>query len=156
MVIEATICHIIRGRKLLLKKATRGISVGKWNAPGGKLEPGETPEQCARREVLEETGLRVSKLFHHGSLTFVMDGGKTVHTRAQVFSAQDAKGRATSSVEGEVRWYPLYKLPEGQMWEDDKFWVPLVLRGIRFDATFTYDEANRHVIWFSIVSRPAD
>ena len=51
MVIEATICHIIRGRKLLLKKATRGISVGKWNAPGGKLEPGETPEQCARREI---------------------------------------------------------------------------------------------------------
>ena len=156
MVIEATICHVIRDRRLLLKKATRGISVGKWNAPGGKLEPGETPERCARREVAEETGLRVSRLFHHGSLTFVMDGGRTLHTRAQVFSAHDAKGRARSSVEGEVRWYPIDKLPEAQMWEDDKFWVPLVLRGIRFDAKFTYDEANRHVIGFSIVSRPAE
>ena len=155
MVIEATICHIIRGRKLLLKKATRGISVGKWNAPGGKLEPGETHVQCARREVLEETGLRVSNLFYHGTLTFLMDGGKTLHTRAQVFSAHDAKGRARSSAEGAVRWYPLDSLPESQMWEDDEFWVPLVLHGIRFDATFTYDEANRHVIGFSIVSRPA-
>jgi 8-oxo-dGTP diphosphatase len=155
VVIEATICQIIRGRKLLLKKATRGISVGKWNAPGGKLEPGETPEQCARREVLEETGLRVSKPLYHGTLTFIMDGGKNLHTRAHVFSSRDAKGTARSSAEGEVRWYPLDKLPS-QMWEDDQYWVPLVLKGIRFDATFTYDDANRHIIGFSIVSRPAD
>jgi len=156
VVIEATICHIIRRRKLLLKKGTRGISIGKWNAPGGKLEPGETPVQCARREVLEETGLRVSDLFYHGTLTFLMDGGKTLHTRAHVFSAHDAKGRARSSAEGPVKWYPLDSLPESQMWEDDEYWVPLVLRGIRFDARFTYDEANRHVIGFSIASRPAD
>ena len=94
MVIEATICHVFRGRRLLLKKANRGISVGKWNAPGGKLEPGETPEQCARREVFEETGLRVPKLFYHGTLSFFMDGGKTLHTRAHVFSTHDPKGRA--------------------------------------------------------------
>lgn len=155
MVIEATICHIIRGRKLLLKKATRGISVGKWNAPGGKLEPGETPEECARREVLEETGLRVSDLLYHGALTFIMDGGKTLHTRAHVFSTRHAKGNPQSSVEGPVRWYPLGKLPKAQMWEDDDFWVPLVLRGVRFNATFTYDAANRHVTGFSISSWPA-
>ncbi len=152
MVIEATICHIIRGKKLLLKKATRGISVGKWNAPGGKLEPGEAPEECAKREVFEETGLRVSDLFYHGTLTFVMDGGKTLHTRAHVFSTRNAKGRARSSAEGPVRWYPIGKLPHGQMWEDDDFWVPLVLRSIRFEARFTYDEANRHVVGFAITS----
>ncbi len=154
MVIEATICHIIRGKKLLLKKATRGISEGKWNAPGGKLEPGETPEECAKREVLEETGLRVSGLFYHGTLTFMMDGGKTLHTKAHVFSTRNAKGRARSSVEGPVRWCPIGKLPRGQMWEDDDFWVPMVLRSIRFNATFTYDAANRHVVGFSISSWP--
>ena len=156
MVIEATICQLVRGRKILLKKATRGISVGKWNAPGGKLELGETPEQCVIREVHEETGLRISKPLYHGTLTFVMDGGKNLHTRAHVFSSHDAKGRARSSAEGEVRWYPLGKLPEANMWEDDQYWVPLVLRGIRFDARFSYDEANRHVIGFSIVSSRAD
>jgi len=133
--------------------ATRGISVGKWNAPGGKLERGETPEQCVRREVLEETGLKVSKPFHHGRLTFLMDGGKTLHTKADVFSTRNATGRTRSSVEGEVRWFPMDRLPLEEMWDDDQFWIPLVLRGIRFDATFTYDAANSHVTGFSITFR---
>jgi 8-oxo-dGTP diphosphatase len=154
LVIQATICHVIRGPKLLLKKANRGISVGKWNAPGGKSEPGESPEACARREVLEETGLRVSGLFYHGALTFVMDGGRNLHTVAHLFSTTKATGRARSSDEGSVRWFSLDGLPYDEMWEDDQLWVPLMLKGFRFDATFTYDEANRHVTAFSIASRP--
>jgi 8-oxo-dGTP diphosphatase len=152
LVIEATICHVIRGRRLLLKKASRGFSVGKWNAPGGKCEPGEKPEECARREVLEETGLLISGLFYHGALTFVMDGGKTLHTRAHLFSTSNVKGRARSSEEGPVKWFPQGALPFGEMWEDDLFWIPLMLRGLRFDATFTYDAANRHVTGFAIAS----
>jgi 8-oxo-dGTP pyrophosphatase MutT (NUDIX family) len=152
LVIEATICHVIRDRRLLLKRANRGISVGKWNAPGGKTEPGEAPAECARREVLEETGLRVSELFHHGALTFVMDGGKTLHTRAHLFSTRKARGRARSSDEGPVKWFQLDGLPLAEMWEDDRLWIPLMLGGIRFNATFTYDAANRHVIGFAITS----
>lgn len=151
--IEATICHIIRGHRLLLKKANRGFSVGKWNAPGGKCEPGEAPEACARREVLQETGLRVSGLLYHGTLTFVMDGGKTLHTRAHLFSTRKAKGRAMSSEEGPVKWFPADELPLSEMWEDDLFWIPLMLKGVEFDATFTYDAANRHVTGFTIKSR---
>src|ERR1700730_13558178 len=152
LVIEATICHIIRGRRLLLKKATRGISVGKWSAPGGKTEPGESPEEGAKREVLEETCLLASELFHHGTLTFIMDGGKTLHTKAHVFSTSTARGRARASEEGPVRWFDRDALPFGEMWEDDQYWIPLVLRGIRFDAVFTYDAANRHVTRYEIKS----
>jgi hypothetical protein len=42
------------------------------------------------------------------------------------------------------------------MWEDDQFWMPLMLMGARFNAVFAHDEANRHVIGFSIVSRSVD
>ena len=153
MVIEATICHVIRDRRLLLKKANRGISVGKWNAPGGKLEAGEAPEQCARREVQEETGLRIANLLYHGALTFMMDGGKTLHTKAHLFSTRKASGRARSSEEGPVKWFPLDHLPYHEMWEDDLLWMPLMLSGTKFNATFTYDAANRHVVGFAITSR---
>jgi 8-oxo-dGTP diphosphatase len=153
LVIQATICHVIREHKLLLKKANRGISVGKWNAPGGKFEAGEAPEDCAKREVFEETGLRLSHLFYHGTLSFMMDGGKTLHTRAHLFSTNKARGRARSSDEGPVKWFLIDDLPVEEMWEDDLFWIPLMLRRVRFDARFSYDAANRHVTGFAINSR---
>jgi 8-oxo-dGTP diphosphatase len=153
LVIEATICHLIRDRKFLLKKANRGISIGKWNAPGGKFEDDETPEQCARREVLEETGLRVSDLFYHGVLSFVMRGGRRVYMRAHLFSTRKMEGRARSGEEGPVRWFPVDRPPYDEMWEDDQYWLPLMLRGEKFNATFRYDKGNRHVIGFEIASR---
>ncbi len=153
MVIEATICHVIRDGKFLLKKATRGISIGKWNAPGGKCEPGETPEECAKREVLEETGLRVSNLFYHGVLTFMMEGKSEVFMRAHLFSTKKIQGGVRSGEEGPVRWFSIDGPPYDEMWEDDQFWLPLMLRGAKFDAAFRYDKANRHVIGFEMSSR---
>jgi len=150
--IEATLCHVIRGDRLLLKMATRGISKGKWNAPGGKMDPGETPGQCAKREVLEETGLRVSQLLDHGVLSFAMGGGKEVYMRAHLFSTKMATGRLRPSEEGPVKWFSLDGLPYAEMWEDDLYWLPLMLRGVRFNATFRYDAANRHVTSFEITS----
>jgi ADP-ribose pyrophosphatase YjhB (NUDIX family) len=38
---------------------TRRSDNGLWCLPGGKMEPGETVEECCQREVLEETGLRI-------------------------------------------------------------------------------------------------
>jgi 8-oxo-dGTP pyrophosphatase MutT (NUDIX family) len=47
------------GKILILKRAT-GEATGAWYTPGGGLDPGEDPIDCARRELLEETGLRPS------------------------------------------------------------------------------------------------
>ncbi len=52
-------CAIIfdeaRGKVLLTKRSDNGL----WCLPGGKMEPGESIEECCRREVLEETGLQI-------------------------------------------------------------------------------------------------
>ncbi len=43
--------------KILLVQRGRGIGIGKWAPPGGKLEPGETLQEAVERELLEETGV---------------------------------------------------------------------------------------------------
>jgi 8-oxo-dGTP diphosphatase len=47
-----------RDGKILILKRAGGVATGAWYTPGGVLDPGETPEQCAVRELHEEAGLR--------------------------------------------------------------------------------------------------
>jgi mutator protein MutT len=45
------------GRILIAKRKKGGFSGGKWEFPGGKLEDGETPQECLKRELMEEFGI---------------------------------------------------------------------------------------------------
>lgn len=57
----ATLVYCVRdGRVLLLRRAKEPCR-GMWTAPGGKVEPGESPAACAARELYEETGLRARR-----------------------------------------------------------------------------------------------
>lgn len=136
-----------------MKRATRGISKGKWNAPGGKIEAGESPEENARREVREETGLRVRNLFYHGVINFFMGGGRKLDIGVHLFSTRRFQGKMTSTDEGEVRWFGVAEIPFAEMWDDDRYWIQLMLAGRRFNAKFYYDQANRKVIEYEIRSR---
>lgn len=49
-----------RGSKVLVGLRRGAHGAGSWALPGGHLEPGESPEDCAKREVQEETGLEIS------------------------------------------------------------------------------------------------
>lgn len=53
---------ICRDGKVLVGRRKGAHGEGLWAVPGGRLEFGETVEDCARREVLEETGLRIGQI----------------------------------------------------------------------------------------------
>lgn len=65
------------GRILIAKREKAGPLENQWEFPGGKIEPGETPEECVRREVFEELGLTIERVdflctsryrYDHGSV----------------------------------------------------------------------------------------
>jgi ADP-ribose pyrophosphatase YjhB (NUDIX family) len=61
-IIPAASVAILNAGRFLLVKRGRPPAKGLSAFPGGKLEPGETPEQAARRELFEETGLTAGEL----------------------------------------------------------------------------------------------
>jgi 8-oxo-dGTP diphosphatase len=79
---------LLRKEDVLLIERAREPSIGKWTLPGGRLEAGETPEDCAARELREELGLAVYGLKPLGELRL---GPQGMHHLA-VFATQTFEG----------------------------------------------------------------
>ena len=90
-----------RGPAFLLVRASQ--SPYEWVLPKGHIDPGETPEQAARREVLEETGVDADVSSPLGDVTFDFDGKRVV---VRYFLMQ-FRQIATATELREIRWCSL-------------------------------------------------
>jgi 8-oxo-dGTP diphosphatase len=150
--IRAVLCYLRDGENyLLLLKAKDRFGGGLWNSPGGKVEPNETPEEAAKREVLEETGFVVESLERAGSLSFYFGHGKSrPDWTAEVFISTDFHGTPKSSAEGQLRWFNTSDFPYETMWEDDRYWIPIMIEGEKFRGTFEFTEDSKKLVSYEI------
>ena len=65
---------VVKDGKVLLGKRKSKHGQGQWASPGGHLEHGEEPEECARREVEEETGLQIKNIQQATYTNHVFEG----------------------------------------------------------------------------------
>jgi len=140
MVINATLCYIRQNRKTLMlyrNKKPDDIHKAKWNGLGGKLEPGETPEECAIREVIEESGLSIIDPQLKGILTFPNFDNENDWI-VFVYLIHDAKGDLIESSEGQLAWIDNDKLLDLPLWEGDKIFLPWLDQHKFFSGKFTY------------------
>lgn len=134
---HATLVFIVKDHKLLLIHKKRGLGKGKLTGPGGKLDPGETPEACARREVHEELSIQVGPLAYAGELNFQFTDGYAL--RVSVFRGHTYTGEPRESPEAAPLWVDLDAIPFERMWEDDYLWIPHMLEGRIFKGSFLFD-----------------
>ncbi len=134
---RATLLFVRQRGKLLLIRKKRGLGAGKINGPGGRLEPGETYEQAALREIHEELCITVRAAEEAGRLAFQFVDGYSIY--ATVFTATDFEGTPTETEEAIPLWVDETTLPYSEMWADDYLWMPLMLAGVRFEGRFLFD-----------------
>lgn len=149
MVVYATLCYILTNGKVLLLKKSEGLfGGGRWNGLGGKIDKGEMPEQACVREVFEESGLSVNKLRYHGLLKFWF--GDDFDWVVHVFSTNAYEGELRESTEGILKWIDLDKIPHDEMWDDDRHWLPLLLKGKSFEGEFHYNREGSELVDYEI------
>ena len=134
---RATLTFVIEDGRMLLMRKKRGLGAGKINAPGGRLEPGESWLDCAVREVQEELCVTPLDPVRVGENRFQFVDGYSIH--AVVFRATRIEGTPAETSEGLPMWFELDRLPYDEMWEDDSLWVPHVIAGRRFQGRFVFD-----------------
>jgi len=167
-----TNAFVIEGNKLLLGFKKRGFGAGLYNGFGGKVEPGETPAEAARRELKEEAGID-APLEYAGTLFFVVEGVEWAFD-ISVYVARKYEGVPTESDEMKPGWVSLSDdslyarspsasvttqgdpvlqsatapgadlppIPYDQMWADDIHWLPYLVRGERFVGRADLTEGN--------------
>ena len=131
-----TLTFVCAGGQILLIRKKRGHGAGKVNAPGGKLDPGETPLAGAIRETKEEVGVEALHPSLMAELKFVDQAN--AQWLGYAFVAQDYRGAPTETAEARPFWAPLDQIPYHQMWEDDRIWLPKILAGQRIKAAFLF------------------
>jgi 8-oxo-dGTP diphosphatase len=126
--------------ELLLGYKKTGFGAGRWVGIGGHIEEGEKPAAAAVREVFEETHLMVSpdSLSHMATLTFVFPARPSWDQTADVFLTTEFSGTPAESGELRPVWYDTGELPFDGMWDDAKYWLPIVLAGDRVVVTITF------------------
>ena len=130
-------------------KKEKDIHEGKWNGLGGKMESGETPEECVVREIKEESGLTIRRPALRGVLTFPSFDGENDWI-VFLFTAHQFKGKLIDSNEGHLEWIENKKLSSLHLWEGDRIFMNW-LKGTRFfSAKFVYKEGRfkRHAVSF--------
>ncbi|MBI4017398.1 MAG: 8-oxo-dGTP diphosphatase [Candidatus Aenigmarchaeota archaeon] len=144
---DRTLCLLVRGdghkREILLGMKKRGFGQGKWNGFGGKVQDGEGIIDAAKREVLEEAGVRVDGLEKMAIIDFSFPYKPEWDNRVHVFLTKVFEGEPVESEEMKPQWFSVTKIPYDRMWTPDTHWIPRVLGGEKIHASFTFKEGEQ-------------
>ena len=122
-----TLCYLEQDGKYLMMhrvKKEKDINKDKYIGVGGHFEYGESPDDCLKREVMEETGLTLSSYRARGIVTFIY--GSDIVEYMHLYTAEDYEGEIGECDEGELVWVSKDKVMELPIWEGDKIFFRLL------------------------------
>ena len=137
---QTTLCYLsVGGRTLMLHRVKKKNDVNhdKWIGIGGKLEHGESPEECMLREFAEETCLTPTGWCYRGLVTFVsQDWCEYMH----LFTATGFEGALRECDEGTLEWVPDEQVERLPIWAGDRVFLRLLReRETFFSLKLVYD-----------------
>lgn len=139
--ILSTHCYIEHDDKILMMhrvKKKNDIHMNRWVGLGGKIEPGETPEECIIREIYEESNLITNSVNLKGFITFPDFMGDN-DWYMFLFTCNDFTGELIENEEGNLKWIPKSELDKLDMLEGDSIFIDWMQKYDFFTAKFIYE-----------------
>ena len=132
--------------RILLGMKKTGFGSGKWNGFGGKFDPSKDKniKDTARRELMEETGGIngiIPLLMGIITFRFPENPDEKVH-EVHFFRIDTFMGEAKETEEMRPKWFPLKDIPYNQMWADDAYWMPLLLKNKKFKGEMSFSKSG--------------
>lgn len=144
----ATLVYVLRDEQVLMLLRASDPNRGLWVAPGGKLNDGESPAECAVREMREETGLAIERPVLRAVITETSPRAD-YQWLTFVFVAWDFTGTFTPMPGiGEFRWVPVDEVTKLPIPPADAVFFPRLLEDAStFIAKFEYDKDLNLLRW---------
>ena len=142
-----TLCYIERWDEyLMLHRVSKknDISKDKWLGVGGHFEDNESPEECMKREIFEETGYDIPlvELKYRAIITFISDRGD--YELMSLFTAACPGGEPKKCEEGELVWIPKKAVYDLNLWEGDRIFFRLLEESDEFfSLKMAYDKDDK-------------
>lgn len=135
----ATLAIIVRENRILLgrKQGNPEIGNGTLNGPGGKMESEDkTIADCVTRETREEFGIELTQISEDALITF--HAGGVPDFQVHIYRVHQFFGKAHETQSMVPEWHDITNIPYERMLESDRYWLPLLLHGAKFDANVYY------------------
>ncbi|MCQ2592615.1 MAG: 8-oxo-dGTP diphosphatase [Treponema sp.] len=151
MSLNTSLCYIEKDNHYLMLHRVKKINdynKDKWIGIGGKFEETESPFECVTREVLEETGLKITNCEYRGIVTFVSyEKESPVFTEyMHLFWTDSFEGcieNNDSCDEGILEWVPKDKMNDLPHWKGDEIFLDLLDKKVPFfSLKLVYNSGN--------------
>jgi len=142
-----TVCYCLKPKENLVLLGLKKDRYGKgfWVGFGGHWEPDESIRDCCLREVKQESGLLLKKVFRNGIINIVNHQFKS-EIDLYVFSSENFSGEPKANLKEilQCKWFPYDSLPPN-MWANDNTLLPWLFTGETFVGTTVYAHDGRLV-----------